>query len=340
MAKYFDPQLINGPAGDPGLYLDLAFERRALLFDAGELASVAPRKLLRIEHLFISHRHMDHFIGFDHLLRCLLGRDKTLHVWGPPGMIEGVESKLNAYSWDLIERYKANLVLHVSELSGDGRLTTSEFSGAQRFQRRDLPGSRWLEDSVLVDARYNVRAAMLQHSIPVLAFVVEESTRINIWRSRVEEMGLEIGPWLNSFKDAIIQGLDDDAPIAVVWADKSATHPRDLPLGQLKSEIMKETRGRKVGYVVDAAFTDANVKAIVALVEQADILFIEAPFLHKDVEQATARNHLTAMQAGLLGRWSKVGQLRTFHYSPRYRGREHLLADEAQSAFRGGSDLP
>ena len=340
MAKYFDPQLINGPAGDPGLYIDLAFERRALLFDAGELASVAPRKLLRIEHLFISHRHMDHFIGFDHLLRCLLGRDKILHVWGPPGIIEGVESKLNAYSWNLIERYKANLVLHVSELSGDKRLTTSEFSGAQRFQRRDLHDSRWVEDFVVVDARYKVRAATLRHSIPVLAFVVEEATRINIWRSRIEEMGLEIGPWLNSFKDAIIQGLDDDAPIAVVWADESATHPRDLPLGQLKSKIMKETRGRKVGYVVDAAFTDANVKAIVALVEHADILFIEAPFLHQDVEQATARNHLTAMQAGLLGRWSKVGQLRTFHYSPRYRGREHLLADEAQSAFRGASDLP
>ncbi len=340
MAKYFDPQLINGPAGDPGLYVDLAFERRALLFDAGELGSLAPRKLLRIEHVFISHRHMDHFIGFDHLLRCLLGRDKTLYVWGPPGIIEGVESKLNAYSWNLIESYKANLVLHVSELGQNGRLITSEFSGTQRFQRKDLGEAHLVGDLVVADARYNVRATMLQHGIPVLAFVVEETTRINIWRSRVEEMGLEVGPWLNSFKDAILEGLKDDAPISVAWADKSATHPRDLPLGHLKSRIMKATSGRKIAYVVDAAFTDANVKAIVALAERADVLFIEAPFLHKDVDQATARNHLTAMQAGLLGRWSKVGQLRTFHYSPRYRGREHLLADEAQSAFRGGCHLP
>ena len=87
MAKYFDPKLINGPSGDPGLYVCRVFERRALLFDLGELTAVAPRKLLRIEHVFISHRHMDHFIGFDHLLRCLLGREKKLHVWGPSGMI-------------------------------------------------------------------------------------------------------------------------------------------------------------------------------------------------------------------------------------------------------------
>jgi hypothetical protein len=34
MPRHFDPALINDPFGDPGLYLDLVFERRALLFDA------------------------------------------------------------------------------------------------------------------------------------------------------------------------------------------------------------------------------------------------------------------------------------------------------------------
>jgi len=57
---------------------------------------------------------------------------------------------------------------------------------------------------------------------------------------------------------------------------------------------MKITKGRKIAYVVDAAFTQSNAEAIVGLVRDADVLFIETPFLDEDAEHAAARNHLTA----------------------------------------------
>ena len=116
MAKYFDPQLVNGPFDDPGLYVDLVFERRALLFDLGDITALAPRKLLRIAHVFVTHRHMDHFIGFDQLLRCMLGREKTLGIWGTPGLVDAVESKIKAYTWNLVQGYEGNLILRVTEL--------------------------------------------------------------------------------------------------------------------------------------------------------------------------------------------------------------------------------
>jgi ribonuclease Z len=51
-----------------------------LNIDLGDLSRLAPRKVLRVSHAFVTHRHMDHFAGFDQLLKILLGRGKTLDV--------------------------------------------------------------------------------------------------------------------------------------------------------------------------------------------------------------------------------------------------------------------
>ena len=56
-------------------------------------------------------------------------------------------------------------------------------------------------------------------------------------------------------------------------------------------------------------------------------------WLHQILDRAAAQNHLTARQAGMLARQANVKQLRTFHYSPRYRGREVQIVEEAQAAF-------
>ena len=335
MTRSFAPQLVNGPFDDPGLYVDLVFQRRALLFDLGDISALPPRKLLRIAHVFVTHRHMDHFIGLDHLLRHLLGREKTLGIWGPQGLIDAVESKIGAYSWNLVANYEGNLMLRVSELGNDGKLRSAEFSGADSFHRRDIPSVRCKNGLLVDEPTFTVHAAILEHGIPVLAFALEERARINIWRNRVEAMGLVIGPWLGVFKDAIVSGAAEDTPIAVVWAEDGESRPTHLPLGQLKSQIMKTTKGRKIGYVVDAAFTEENAAAIVSLVKDAEILFIESPFLDEDAERAAARNHLTARQAGTLAARAEVKQFRTFHYSPRYHDRETELVEEARAAFLG-----
>ena len=99
-------------------------------------------------------------------------------------------------------------------------------------------------------------------------------------------------------------------------------------------EIMQITSGRKIAYVVDAAFTEANIAKIVALAQGADILFIEATFLQADAADAAARRHLTAQQAGTLARLANAKRLVTLHHSPRYRGQGERLVREAETAFR------
>src|SRR5512137_1674560 len=116
MRPFLHPSLVNGRSGDPALYVETLFERGAILFDLGDISGLSPRKIQRLDHVFVSHTHIDHFIGFDHLLRTLVGREKKLKLYGPSGFIEHVRHKLQGYRWNLVDRYVSDLVLEVTEV--------------------------------------------------------------------------------------------------------------------------------------------------------------------------------------------------------------------------------
>jgi ribonuclease Z len=289
---------------------------------------------LRISDIFITHRHMDHFSGFDHVLRFVLGRDQILNLYGPMGLIEAVGHKLASYTWNLLAGYGANLRLRAHELDSSGRLTMVEYQGLDGF-RGSQPTSRLCEDHVLLrEPRLEVRAALLDHGIPVLAFALEETIAINVWRSELEVLGLEIGPWLRVLKERAARGDADDTMIDVAWREPDTTRPGALPLGELKRKVLRFAPGRKIAYVVDVAYTPQNAASIISLAANADVLFIEAPFLEADAQQAAARHHLTALQAGTLARQGRAKRIVTLHYSPRYEGRGDELHCEALAAFR------
>ena len=66
------------------------------LIDCGEGTQVQLRKykvkFSRINHIFISHLHGDHFFGLPGLVSTfrLLGREKPLHIYGPKGIKEAI----------------------------------------------------------------------------------------------------------------------------------------------------------------------------------------------------------------------------------------------------------
>jgi ribonuclease Z len=333
MPRHFDPQLVNDRFGDAGLYVDLVFQRRAILFDLGDHANVAPRKLLRVNDVFVTHRHMDHFAGFDSLLRLLIGREKLLRIYGPPGMIEAVEHKLKAYTWNLVEGYDGNLTLRVIDVDQTGLMSAAEFQGRSRFVRTDCECPQYGDGVLTREPDFSVRASMLDHGMPVLGFALEERMELNILRNKAESLGLAVGPWLRVLKDAVLGEAGDDARITVAWRDAAAGRPATLPLGLLRRQILKAGLGRKIAYVVDCAFTAENQEKIVALARNADILYIEATFLDADFAVAAARRHLTARQAGWLGRKAGAKRLVTLHLSPRYKEQGDLLTEEAQCAF-------
>jgi ribonuclease Z len=328
------PQLVNGPEGDPAVYANFKYERRAILFDMGDLHLMSARSLLKVTHVFISHTHVDHFVGFDQVLRLHLGREKTLSLYGPPGFAGHVEAKLRGYSWNLVENYPNDFRLRVLEV-GEGSLNAATFSCRERFARSDLPSLEPLiEDPVILDEPgLQVRAALLEHDIPCLAYALEEKQHINVDKVRLEAMGLRVGPWIRVLKEAVMNEEPEQNKIAVLASGESGPAVKEMSLGELREGVLMIARGQKIAYVTDVAFTDENVERIVQLAGKADVLFCEAAFSEADRTRADERRHLTAHQAGFLAKRAEVRRLVLFHFSPKYHGRVEDLYEEASKAF-------
>jgi ribonuclease Z len=326
MTWLVQPSLVNEPFSDPGLFIDFRFGRRALLFDLGDLTPLSPRQLLRVTHCFISHTHMDHFAGFDRLLRICLHRETPLHLIGPEGFADRVEHKLRAYTLNLLGEGSVDFTIIASEFNGAGFDRVCEFRAREAFRRREQTTVRLAPGLLLDEEEFWVEGAVLDHGIPCLAFAFEEKLRVNVWREGLRRLGLPVGPWLREAKAAVRLGAPDHTEIGI----------RDgltIPLGVLRQHALRTARGQKIGYVVDLAYDPLNVKNVVALAREADQLFIEAPFLDVDANIAAERRHLTARQAGYIAKQAGVRRLIPFHFSARYCDRADALMREAEEAF-------
>ncbi len=334
MRPTFQARLVNGAQGDPVVYVDFLFERRALLFDLGDLVPLATRNILRVSHAFISHTHMDHFMGFDRVLRVCLGRERRLNLYGPPGLTTQVEHKLGAYTWNLVEHYPTDFTVVVHEWCAAGAVASAEFHCRERFRRRDLAPPVIHDGTLVEETAFRIRAVELDHHIPSLGFALEERRHVNVWKNRLQELGLPTGPWLGQLKQAVLNGAPEDQAVRIEWRDGQGVHRRELSLGTLRAEVLRIVPGQKIAFVVDAAYSSANAQRIVDLARDADLLFIETVFLEADLARARATRHLTARQAGMLARQARVRRMVPMHYSARYGDAQGELGQEAEAAFR------
>jgi ribonuclease Z len=335
MRALLEPRLIDPAAGEPGLVVDLRDERRGLLFDLAELTRLAPRVLLRVSHAFVTHTHMDHFAGFDHLLAVGLGRLPRLVLWGGPEFVAQVEHKLSAYTWNVVHRYSVPLVIEARALEADGTRRGARFDSRQAFEREDLPPVRASADVLLDEPLLRVRARIVDHEMPVLACAIEETAQVRVAADRVAAMGLTTGAWLQDLKAAVLAGAPDGDPLTVRWRDAAGQHERGFRIGELRSLILDTTPGRRIGYVTDLRFTTANLLQLDALLAGVDLLHIECVFAEADRAMARQRNHLTARQAGSIARRLGARRLVPFHFSPRYADAERDLRAQAIAAWRG-----
>jgi len=335
MTPSFSTYLVNGPFGDPGLYVEVRWAKRALMFDLGANEALSSTRLLRAEEIFISHTHMDHFIGFDRLLRVALGRGKKIRLYGPPGLIPNIQGKLQGYTWNLVDEYP--LQVQVQEFHAD-HIATASFHASEGFRLKRGDNQLWARASlfpVLEDPMFTVRAVALNHGIPSLGFVLEEKFHVNVNKERLRQAGLPVGSWLKDVKQYLWGGCPDDFHFTATLYFEHRREDREFRLGDIRDQFLTISRGQKVAYVVDCRYDPENEEKVLELAHGADVLYCESLYLDQEAEKAWERYHLTAKQAGILARKAGVRELVVFHFSPRYTGLEESLRHEACAAFLG-----
>jgi ribonuclease Z len=333
MRPSFHPRLINDQFSDPGLYIPFLFEKRAMLFDLGEISSLTAKDLLKIDHVFVTHAHMDHFIGFDTLLRIFLGRDKVLHLYGPPGFFRHVEGKLAGYAWNLVKEYDYNFIFKVVEIH-EGMTLTKIYECREGFAPQEPAHQEPFSGRLLSTPAFHVEAVLLDHRIPCLGLSLVENFYINIIKEGLERLGLEIGPWINEFKKSLYDHTDLSSPFSVTWKEKYQTiKEKVFLLGDLAKDIARISPGQKIAYISDVAGSPENREKIINLARGAEHLFIEAAFMEEDRDAAWKKYHLTAREAGELAGEAGVKRFTLFHFSPRYSHRADEIQKEALDAF-------
>jgi ribonuclease Z len=176
-----------------------------------------------------------------------------------------------------------------------------------------------------------VKALVLDHLIPVLAFSLEEKLSVRINKQALARKGLRAGRWLSKLRKSIYLAEPDDVVLPVPTADGEGE--RALTLGELKRDLVTLGPGQKIVYATDFIGSKANMENLAAFAKGATVLFCEAAFLEEDRAHAVMKYHLTAKQCGQVARDAGAAAVVPFHFSPKYKARPESVAKEVMDAF-------
>jgi ribonuclease Z len=257
-------------------------EKELILLDCGEgtqrqffQSSVS---FMRVRRVFISHFHGDHFLGLPGLIQsmCLNNRTEPLDLYGPPDAKEMFEKVL------AMGYFTLRFPVHLHPLRPDESV--------------ELPG-------------YTVRTAHADHTVPALAYRVEEDPR----RGRFD------APKAHGLG---VRGRD--------FARLEAGETLEINGRTIRpEEVMGPRRtGLSVVYSGDGRPSE-NVQK---LSRRASALIHEATMGEEHEAEANAWGHSSARQAAEIAREAEVGHLFLTHFSSRYKDTAPL-ADEARSRF-------
>lgn len=328
--QHIETTILNGLQGDPAVYGFFPKSGDGILFDAGSLENLSHKDLLRVRHVAISHTHIDHFIGFDRLIRVNIPHFREVSVSGPPGIALNVQAKLHSYLWNLLDpgqiRYK------IFEVSASGGLRQFNLSSDNGFRLEEVPKDDRQSDSTIRSATViktlsdgtRISAIPLDHGTTVLAYACQMPKRYQVIPGSLSQHGLSEGPWIGELQ----RNMNADNHLLPMTIGDKTFISKDLA-----EKILKSTEPRVIGYVTDIVLSRENMRRLKLLMPQVDLLICESNFSREDAPKAFAKKHLTTHHAALIAAFCRASELRVFHISNIYAGQAETVCKEAQDLF-------
>lgn len=324
--RYLEPTFFAGLIDDPCLVIRDRPIHQSIMIDCGSLHHLAKRELKPVRAIFVSHAHMDHFMGFDTFVRQVHATPRTVEIFGPPGFADRVAARLSGYDWNLAEPYWCTFLVH--EVHG-AQLLSFRFSGPEGFNRSCI-GEQPLQGGVIYrHNRLEVAAELLDHGIPVLAFRVREQKLFRVDRRKMSDFGLVAGTWLRELKRRFFADWPDAGPLRVMRRFGEVVREEEVAdAAGLYRELCGEYSAATIGYVTDIGFSTENSAAVKRFLAGVTLLVGECAFLREDMHKARTSHHLCTDDVNALVAAVRPALFLPMHLSKTYLGRSRELYAE------------
>lgn len=325
-----ETEVLGGLQGDPAVFAFQKTSGEGLLFDLGSIEQLSNRSLLKVFHVFVSHTHMDHFMGFDRWLRANIPHRRLLHIWGPAPFFERVQAKLRGYAWNLIE--PDQLRFRVNEIRPDGTVASALLTNTDNFSISEDKDKASISSLVTLADGAVVSGASLSHvNIPSIAYKVQGVMKQRFLQENLEAFGLKSGPWISQLQIRVAHGPHDEEDFII--------DGKIFSYSELSNKLIRREEGPSLVYLTDLSFDRQNLRTLKENFGQATKVICEASFLDEDRVRAVSKAHLTTRQAALIAMSLNAEVFEIFHVSTYYgQGAEKSLA-EAEAFFCEYSQL-
>jgi len=316
-------RLLNGSTGDPVLYVDYPASYNALLFDGGDNASLSMEKLADLTAVFVTHHHVDHFIGFDRIVRANIDSEKTLSIFGPAGTISKASDRIRSYEYPFFPFQQ--IAIRITEVHAD-RLRSAVLECRKRFPEPEIADTPWNgTDPIFENGDVAVEAGLLDHTVPCLGFALREKPRFALDTARLESGLLRPGPWIGEVHRALVDGVLDRKFVEIEGIR--------VAVRTLADRYFAPSPGGRIAYVTDTAWSEASRPVLLRLAHKADRLYCDSFYGDAEAKSAEKHRHMTATRAANLAKEAKVQELILIHFAKRYAGRYDRLLEEARKIF-------
>ena len=310
MKGIFSFHLINSPFEDTIIYAQQLNAKDDILFDLGDTKNFAPTLMLRIRWVFITHTHMDHFFGFHNFFRTILKIiGKRVDFFGPKDLAKNIHGALHSYHWNLLEGYDISFCVH--EIHND-KIEVFQIDSATQFKLEKID-EKPFNPVVFDHSAFFIQTDIFDHKIPVLGFRIQEKDRFGVDKEKLKAHNLKSGPWIGKAKNII---LDETGNLNEKIEISSGLY---MSVKEIKSKIFIKKETLSYAYLTDFLVNDEAFEKAVSLAKGVKTLFIEAQFLHDDLDLAIDTHHLTAYQAGQIAKAAGAYQIKLIHHSSRYQ---------------------